>query len=525
VPIPKKFARGLTAALLIAATSGCKGGIGIPIWNPFAKPATGLTQNGERSYTQPSAPQVSSSGSSWTAPFKKIGDAVTSPFNKSAQKTPPRTTSNDPIALASKNTPPNAALYVSLAKLQERSGNTETAVEEYNKALDAEPTNLAALLGLARLYDRLGRYEDALKLYDTAVQAHPENASVANDYGLCLARAGKLYESAQALRRAISLDSKKVLYRNNLATVLVEQQRPEEAFDVLVGAHGEAVAHYNVGYLLMQRERKSDAHRHFLAASRLDPNFKEARQWCELLQPSADPTTDKALLVASPMPTTSTPTTPMPTPTPTTTVTVSEPVAVPQTSTPAAVVPSQYSADGTLVVTMPTASTAALPKKQATVAPHQATTSPLAASKTIATPVSSRRAEPVIDPFQAPKVELPAVATPVTVPAAVPTTPAPAAAPQVEPAEVLDGPRLSSKSRPSASGATSQYDRYLDITAATPKAQPASPPAATAASQIAAAVGATSTKAVAEVPKAKPAAEPVKTAQDPRQPKFPASRY
>jgi tetratricopeptide (TPR) repeat protein len=273
------------AALLCASLSGCKGGMAIPIWNPFAKPSPnpGLTQNGDGSFTQPNMPQTETE-SGWAAPFKKMGDAITSPFKKSTTNQASKKTPDDSISLASKNAAPSGSLYVSLAKLQERSGNTAAAVEEYNKALDAEPNFLPALLGLARLYDRQGRYDDALKLYRTAAEAHPQNASAQNDLGLCLARSGKLNESTAALRKAMTLEPGKVLYRNNLATVLVEQNKADEAYQVLVGAHGEAVAHYNVGFLLNKRDQKPEALSHFLAAAKLDPNLREAKQWAELLQ-------------------------------------------------------------------------------------------------------------------------------------------------------------------------------------------------------------------------------------------------
>ena len=40
------------------------------------------------------------------------------------------------------------------------------------------------------------------------------------------------------------------LYRNNLAALLVESNRPDDAVTILSEAYGPAVAHYNVGYLL-----------------------------------------------------------------------------------------------------------------------------------------------------------------------------------------------------------------------------------------------------------------------------------
>lgn len=341
----KQAGRWVLAAALTTATAGCQNGASVPVWNPFAKSTANNVQPSSPSFG--TAPQEDS----WA---KKIGDTLSKPFKsastptkKPAAATVPK---NDPIALATKTAPPDAELYVSLAKLQERSGNTAGAIEEYNKALDAEPKSLPAMLGLARLYDRQGRYDDALKLYRTAVELHPENAAVANDFGLCLARSGNIQESARVLRKAVSLDPEKVLYRNNLATVLVELDRADEAYQTLIAAHGEAVAHYNVGFLLNKRDTdsaKAAAYKHFLAASQLNPNFKEAEQWLTVLKKyessgaSASPvvvakTVEATTPIATPVPRAEPPSTSMPRPVVESAVPKSA-APYPTTSTPGAI--------------------------------------------------------------------------------------------------------------------------------------------------------------------------------------------
>lgn len=281
----KRAGRLVLVAALSTTATGCQNGFSVPVWNPFAKSTASTTQSSTPQFGQ--APSEDSWAKKLTKPFKSAGTT--------AKK--PTVAENDPIALATKTAPPDGDLYVSLAKLQERSGNTAGAIEEYNKALDADAKSLPAMLGLARLYDRQGRYDDAIKLYRTASELHADNAAVANDYGLCLARSGNIKESAVALRKAVSLDSEKVLYRNNLATVLVELGRVDEAYETLVPAHGEAVAHYNVGFLLNKRETeaaKTAAYDHFREAAKLNPDFKEAQQWLTVLKkhdpnPSAAP--------------------------------------------------------------------------------------------------------------------------------------------------------------------------------------------------------------------------------------------
>ena len=287
----RKAGRWVLVAAL-ATAPGCKSGI--PIWNPFAKQSSSsiLQGDAESGYMQspsatmpdPAPPPPRAEEFGWTAPFKKFGDAVAKPFKKdTAGRKKPIEAEDDPVSLTSKVAPPGPSLYVSLAKLQEKAGKNESAIEEYDKALEADSKHLPALLGKARLYDRMGKYEQAAAAYQAAIKAHPESAAAHNDLGLCYARANKLTESAAELQRAVTLDGEKALYRNNLATVLVELGRSEEAYRVLVKAHGEAVAHYNVGFLLNKRGQKRQALEQFQLDNQADPNFAPARQWIETL--------------------------------------------------------------------------------------------------------------------------------------------------------------------------------------------------------------------------------------------------
>jgi tetratricopeptide (TPR) repeat protein len=189
-----------------------------------------------------------------------------------------------PQGLPKPEVTPGADLYLSMAGLQEKANQLDRATEQYEKALKIEPDHLGALLGFARLKDRQGKLEDATKLYERAAEKHPEVAAAQNDLGLCYARRGMLEQSIQSLAKAVKLDPKKALYRNNIATVLVEQKRVDEALEHLRSVHSEAVAYYNVAYLLNQRNDTAGAKAHFHMALEKDPNLAPAREWLAKLE-------------------------------------------------------------------------------------------------------------------------------------------------------------------------------------------------------------------------------------------------
>jgi len=184
----------------------------------------------------------------------------------------------DAVSLATKAKPsPN--LYVAAARLSEQSGKTAEAEGLYEKALRLDSRHAGALVGYARLKDRQGQKAEATRLYQRAAKAHPKNASIFNDLGLCLAKQRKFDESLGALGQAINLDPKKWLYRNNMAMVLVETGKVDAAVSQLMAVQEEAVAHYNVAFILQKKGNSPAAAAHFAKALEKNPALAEARVW------------------------------------------------------------------------------------------------------------------------------------------------------------------------------------------------------------------------------------------------------
>jgi tetratricopeptide (TPR) repeat protein len=88
-----------------------------------------------------------------------------------------------------------------------------------------------------------------------------------------------LNEATESLARAVELQPQRKLYRNNLASVYVEQGLYDEALSHLAAASGEAAGHYNLGYMLNQKGDRPAALRHFQLAAQHDPSLTAAHQW------------------------------------------------------------------------------------------------------------------------------------------------------------------------------------------------------------------------------------------------------
>jgi tetratricopeptide (TPR) repeat protein len=181
--------------------------------------------------------------------------------------------------------PPNAEFFLTMAIAQEQAGSPESAETFYRQALSNDPKSLTALTAYAHFEDRRRHLNAATKLYKRALARYPEEAGVCNDLGLCYQRQGMLDESVAMLRKATQLNPERPLYHNNLATVLVDAERNDEALAQLLTVNTSAVAHYNLGCLLHRKGNDALAVDHFQKAIFDDPTLGAAQQWLAKLGP------------------------------------------------------------------------------------------------------------------------------------------------------------------------------------------------------------------------------------------------
>lgn len=265
-----KFAALAPAMLVAIALAGCNG---FPGLRRPADPAEAAVLGKRPGPMKQLATSVGESS---------FGQSVSKVFRLATTKKhkPP---TNDPTSLATKIKPVTPDDYVKLGITMERNGDTEGAREYFHKALEMQPHHLGALLSLARLFDRQGQFDRAMQNYAEASQHHTKDATTFNDMGLCLARQGKYEQAVTSLRRAVELKPDSRLYRNNIASVLVAQGRHDEALVHLTDAHGPAVAHYNLGYWLYKKGRDQLAIEQFQLALAENPAMDDAREFIDIL--------------------------------------------------------------------------------------------------------------------------------------------------------------------------------------------------------------------------------------------------
>ena len=209
----------------------------------------------------------------FTAAFRKAGTAISSVFRSESDNG----SQGDPTSL--KNVPKkiDANVYGKAAEVLEKRGDFSGALEQYERGLKAEPNDSLMLVKQARLLARLGEYQLAEKSYQRAIQAASDEVLPVHDLGLFYAERGRIDAALTMLAMAVKLEPKNPRYRNNLARVLIDVDRVDDAVAQLQAVLSPAKAHYNAGYLLRERKSYQQARTQLQQAIKLDPSFEEAK--------------------------------------------------------------------------------------------------------------------------------------------------------------------------------------------------------------------------------------------------------
>jgi tetratricopeptide (TPR) repeat protein len=241
---------------------------------------------GQQKYDGLSQDFSSGAGGAYKSPNSSSGGYLSNAWNKSTAavssaftwKSSTPTNTDDPTSLDSRPKTMGPDVYIAAGRMYETQGKFPEALQQYERALKTTPNDLASLISIARLHDRQGNFPKAIEAYNRAAQAHPKSGLVQNDLGLCYARQKDAGRAIENLTKACELAPKNPKYRNNLATVLVENGRTDDAFKQLKALNSEGVAHYNLAYMLIARQRNDEAAQHLRSALQIEPELAAARE-------------------------------------------------------------------------------------------------------------------------------------------------------------------------------------------------------------------------------------------------------
>lgn len=161
-----------------------------------------------------------------------------------------------------------------------RVGDYAAGARRCLQVLQADEHNGLAWHVLAICREKAGHLSEALNAYDAALRLLPEDPAIAHDLSRLAQRLGHLDIAEKLLRKFLSVEPGHVEGTNNLACVLRDQKRYQEAIDTLRDLiqieQGDPTLWNTLGTVLTDQGQMRESLTFFDEALRLDPKFAKA---------------------------------------------------------------------------------------------------------------------------------------------------------------------------------------------------------------------------------------------------------
>jgi tetratricopeptide (TPR) repeat protein len=170
----------------------------------------------------------------------------------------------------------NADTWFAAGQLHEAQGNLPAAIEQYAKALKENDEHHGALYRMGVLHATTRNYEEAIKTWKRYINVTHHSAVGYSNLGFCYELSGDPVEAERAYLTGIERDSDSAPCRVNYGLMLARHGRVEEGIAQMKPVLSEAEIHFNVGSVHEGQGRKELARAEYQKALELDPKLKDA---------------------------------------------------------------------------------------------------------------------------------------------------------------------------------------------------------------------------------------------------------
>ncbi len=124
--------------------------------------------------------------------------------------------------------------HMRLGSIYEQKGETELALREYERLVEADRYNPDAFFVMANLQLKMSRFDEAESNYKKAIELAPGTGPYHNNLGWLYMEQGRLDKAAAEVKRAIDVDpDRRYVYLDTLGVVQTRQGRFAEAEESL----------------------------------------------------------------------------------------------------------------------------------------------------------------------------------------------------------------------------------------------------------------------------------------------------
>ena len=185
---------------------------------------------------------------------------------------------NDPSQFEKAKEPPiNANTHFAAGQLAEDRGQYAKAEYQYKKAIQQDNKNEGALFRLGCLLASQKRYPEAMTIWQRYVNVTQGSADAYSNLAYCEELSGNPTAAESDYRRGITKDPKNEACRVNYGLMLARHGRINEGILQLQAVLSPAEVHYNLASVYELANRKEQARQEYQQALELDPNMIEAK--------------------------------------------------------------------------------------------------------------------------------------------------------------------------------------------------------------------------------------------------------
>lgn len=181
--------------------------------------------------------------------------------------------------LAATQFPDSAVVHIELAKTLREMNASAEALRVVRTFVESQPAaNWEALSLEAVLQDEQGEYAAAESAHRAALALEPDRSSLHNNLGYNLLSQGRVDDSVAEFRRALELDPKSQIAHNNLGVALAAKPgtTPKDALAEFNRSGKQAEAHNNLAAILIEQRRYEEARVELTAALQAEPGMPAA---------------------------------------------------------------------------------------------------------------------------------------------------------------------------------------------------------------------------------------------------------
>jgi tetratricopeptide (TPR) repeat protein len=192
---------------------------------------------------------------------------------------PPRGLGNEPRGGDPTITPAQEAdVQISMGRAAEQQGDLDQAMAAYRAALDRDRRRADAYARLAIVHDKQGKFRESAELYRKALALQPGDPDIFCDIGYSFYLQRRWAEAEMNLRQSIAINPEHRRAHNNLALLLVRNNRLDDALVEFGKAGNEPVqAHLNLAFALTSDHKWESARAEYKRALAIDPSSQLAK--------------------------------------------------------------------------------------------------------------------------------------------------------------------------------------------------------------------------------------------------------